>query len=62
MEDSSIDNIVNEINKITDSLNNRKALVLDKSKTAKYIWHHERMIEYEIRKIRELKEKLSKME
>jgi len=56
------EDILNEISKLTESINNRKILILDKSKTSKYIWHHERMMEYEYSKIRELEYQLSKME
>lgn len=59
---NNIEDILNEISRLNESINNRKILILDKTKTKKYIWHHERMMEYEYGKIRELEYQLSKLE
>ena len=60
--DKSQNNIEDTINKLTESIRNRSLLILDETKTAKYILHQKRMIEYETKKVHHLKNLLNQTE
>lgn len=58
----NLENVINEINKLTQSIHNRKLLILDESKTGKYVQHQKHMLEYEMKKICELENLLNQTE
>lgn len=62
MNNKNLDHIINEINDLIQSINHRKILILDESKTEKYILHQKRMIEYEMKKVHHLKNLLKQTE
>lgn len=62
MNNKNLDDIIKEINNLTQSINHRKILLLDETKTEKYILHQQRMIEYENKKVHHLKNLLNQTE
>lgn len=58
----NIESILQKIQELDASINDRKKLILESNRLPKSIWHHKNIIQIELNEIKKLKQLLTQME